>query len=326
MSAMKSIDEIERLLGQTPVPCIVEGAHRKQLKERLLMEPLPVLQEENKTRNSLFAKMSPTLKVAAAILAVVVLVGAGWAAEKIYEKLKFTEATLILENNPPQEWKLSNGNTMTTSGMIGTDVNPEDPQAIETAQRHHEEMKELIAEKKYTFLKTIDNKIDGSTQYVYNFTFSDGKQSAVNFAMPLDEVASWDDYQRKIQETRNRYQEQVNKAIAAGKYRLINQDVIFMHICVDRASQEMIRVQRIPLSDGKEIALYRSYDLVDQEQGTTQPQSSWQEHLQAIRAGDLELVNAETMFNYTYEVLCDDGTKRIFRYGGGDPLKEPKTD
>jgi hypothetical protein len=227
--------------------------------------------------------MSPTLKVAAAILAVVVLVGAGWAAEKIYEKLKFTEATLILENNPPQEWKLSNGNTMTTSGMIGTDVNPEDPQAIETAQRHHEEMKELIAEKKYTFLKTIDNKIDGSTQYVYNFTFSDGKQSAVNFAMPLDEVASWDDYQRKIQETRNRYQEQVNKAIAAGKYRLINQDVIFMHICVDRASQEMIRVQRIPLSDGKEIALYRSYDLVDQEQGTTQPQSSWQEHLQAIR-------------------------------------------
>ena len=322
---MKSIDEIERLLEQTPAPCVVEGPHREQLKQRLLMEPLPILPEERKMRNSLFAKMPPTLKVAAAILAVVVLVGAGWAAEKIYEKLKFTEATLILENDPPQEWTLPNGNKMTTSGMIGTDVNPEDPQAIETAQRHHKEMKELIAEKKYTFLKTIEKEIDGSTQYVYSFTFSDRKQSAVNFAMRLDDVASWDDYQRKIQEERNRYHEQVNKAIAAGKYRLINQDVIFMHICVDRATQEKTRVQRIPLPDGKEIALYRSYDLVDQEQGTTQPQSSWQEHLQAIRAGDLELVDAETMFNYTYEVLCDDGTKRIFSYGGGDPLKEPKT-
>lgn len=321
---MKSIDEIERLLGQTPVPCVVEGPHREQLKERLLTQPLPILREEQKMRMSMFAKLSPALKVAAAILAVVLLVGAGWAAEKIYQKLKFTEATLILENNPPQEWTLPSGKKLTTGGMIGTDVNPDDPQAIETAQRHHEEMKELIAQKKYKFLKTFENEIDKSTQYVYRFTFSDGKQNATNFSMPLDDVASWDDYQRKVQEQRQHYHEQLNKAIAAGRYRLIDQDVMLLHICLDKESHKKVRVQRIQLSEGKEIALYRPYDAAAEEQATIKPQSSWQEHLQAIRAGNLELLDVETVPNYTYEVIFEDGTKRIFSYGGGDPLKGSK--
>ena len=54
------------------------------------------------------------------------------------------------------------------------------------------------------------------------------------------------------------------------------------------------------------------------------PQSTWREHLQAIREGKLELLDVETMFTYTYEVVLEDGTKRIFKYGGSEPLKRSK--
>jgi hypothetical protein len=44
------------------------------------------------------------------------------------------------------------------------------------------------------------------------------------------------------------------------------------------------------LRSGDEIALYRPYDIAAEKQAATQPQSSWQEHLQAIREGRLELL------------------------------------
>ena len=35
---MKRIDPIERILEEAPLPRVVEGAHREQLKQRLLAE------------------------------------------------------------------------------------------------------------------------------------------------------------------------------------------------------------------------------------------------------------------------------------------------
>jgi hypothetical protein len=49
-------------------------------------------------------------------------------------------------------------------------------------------------------------------------------------------------------------------------------------------------------------------------------QTSWQEHLDAIREGKRELLELETVNSYTYEMTADDGTKVIFQYGGGNPL------
>ncbi len=324
---MKSVDDVERLLHQTPLPCVVEGPHREELKQRLLAQPPSTLQEEKKMGASMYSRMSPALKVAAAVLAVALLVGAGWAAEKIYEKLTFTQASLTLEQYPIQEWTLPSGKKLTTSNSTTvTTVDPDDPQAIETAQRHYEEMKGLITARKYEFVKTLEDRSDGTTQYVYRFTLSDGTHIAQNFSMPLDDVASWDDYQQKDQRQSREYREQVDKAIAAGRYRLINEDVILLHICLDRASQEKFRVQRIPLAKGQEIALYRPYDIVEDAGAAMKPESSWQEHLQAIRDGKLELLGVETTPSYTYEVVFDDGTKRIFSYGGGKPLKAPASE
>jgi hypothetical protein len=329
---MKSIDEVEQLLVETRVPCLQEGSHRQQLKERLLAERLSITPGEKKVSKSLFAHMSPAVKTAAAIMAAALLVGVGWAAEKIVEKLKFTQAAVVLEERPQREWTLPEGKKLATSVTAVTVVNPDDPNAVATVQRHHQEMKDLIAQKKYELVKTFEDQSTGMTQYVYRFTLSDGTQDAMNFSMPLDGVASWDDYQKRAQEQREHFQEQINNAIAAGNYRLINQDVFLLHICRDAASQEKFRVQRISLTKGDEVALYHAFDVSLKKQAITKPQStwrehgqsSWQEHLQAIRDGKLELLEVETLPNYTYEMTCDDGVKRIFNYGGGEPLRREK--
>jgi hypothetical protein len=176
--------------------------------------------------------MSPALRAAAIILAAAMMVGVGWAAEKIYEKLTFTQAMLILEKHPRQEWTLPSGEELTTVGTTVTDVDPNDPAAIESAHRQTGQMKEAIIQKKYELLRTFTNEFTGETEYVYKFTLPGGTHN-MNFLVPLDNISCWDDYQRKAHEHRRHYQEQVNKAFAGGKYRLIDEDVILMHICLE---------------------------------------------------------------------------------------------
>ena len=54
------------------------------------------------------------------------------------------------------------------------------------------------------------------------------------------------------------------------------------------------------------------------------PQTSWQDHLDAVRDGKWELLSEETIPSYQYEVVLDDGSKTIFNYGGGKPLEKPE--
>ncbi len=54
------------------------------------------------------------------------------------------------------------------------------------------------------------------------------------------------------------------------------------------------------------------------------PQTSWQDHLDAVRDGKWELLSEETIPSYKYEVVFDDGSKTIFSYGGGKPLEKPE--
>ena len=98
---MKSIDEIEGLLGQTPVPDLLDGPHREQLKRQLL-EQYALRPMERRTTMSVFRTIPPMFKVAAALLAAVILVGSGWAAEKIYQKLTETQTSVTLEKY--QRW------------------------------------------------------------------------------------------------------------------------------------------------------------------------------------------------------------------------------
>ena len=72
--------------------------------------------------------------------------------------------------------------------------------AIGRGPVNDEEMDKLIKEKKYEFVKTFDSK-DGEKQYVYRFTYPDGRRVNRNFSMPLDNVTSWADYREEARAT-----------------------------------------------------------------------------------------------------------------------------
>ncbi len=322
---MERIDPTERLLRETPVPLVVEGVHREQLKQRLLAHAQSA--QPGRKEMIRFAGRFSMLKVAATLAAVMILIGTGWAAAMIYEKF-FTKVSVILERSPTREWKLADGGSLISGRMIGTVVGADDPKAVEMVKRHHVEMKQLLAQKKYDFIKTYE--IMGQKQYLYKFTFADGSHAGMPFSMPLDNVVSWEDYQKKEEQKQNQRQEQINKALAAGRFRLIDTDVILAHICREVATKQEYRIQRIPLPDPKdkalhrEIALYRPFDVGAWEKTTTMPQTSWQDHLDAVRDGKWELLSEETIPSYQYEVVLDDGSKTIFNYGGGKPLEKPE--
>jgi hypothetical protein len=316
---MNSIDEIERLLGQTPLPNLLNGEHREQLKRQLL-EGTALQPTERRTFMSVFGRMPPILKLAAALLAAAILVGSGWAGEKIYRTLTETWISVILDDPPSEPWTLPDGRTfhVQTAGGSGASVSSDDPKAIETVRRRFEEMKGLIAKKKYTFLRTQHLPSDKEKRYVYRFTLADGSPYDADFFMPLDNVASWDDYRRKEVEHNRKRRERIGKAIAAGKFRLIDVDVIRVHVCRDAGSNEKIQVQHY-VGHGEEIACISPFD----REATTELETSWQDHLKAVREGKREILDFETTTSYEYEVILEDGSKTIFSYCGGEPLKKP---
>ena len=322
---MERIDPTERLLRETPVPLVVEGVHREQLKQRLLAHAQSA-QPRRKEMITIAGRFS-MLRVAATLAVAMILIGTGWAAEKIYQKF-FTQVSVTLERSPTGEWKLPDGRNLFTGRWIGTVGVPDDPKALETAKRHHEEMKQLLAQKKYDFMKT--SEFMGRKEYVYKFTFADGSHTNMNVSMPLDNVVSWEDYQQKQEQKEKQRQEQINKALAAGQFRLIATDVMLIHTCREVATNQKYRIQRIALPDRKEkalhreIALYCPFDVGAEEKTTTMPQTSWQDHLDAVRDGKWELLSEETIPSYQYEVVLDDGSKTIFNYGGGKPLEKPE--
>ena len=136
--------------------------------------------------------------------------------------------------------------------------------------------------------------------------------------MPLDKVTSWADYEKKQKLQREQRNERISQALTSGRFRLLNLDVMQIHICCDVASGSTFKVQRIQRPDQSEIALPRA------DFGVIPPsvrETSWKEHLQAIRDGKRQLLKLETLNDYTYEMTADDGTKDIFTYGGDDRWK-----
>ena len=178
------------------------------------------------------------------------------------------------------------------------------------------EMDKLIKDKKFEFVKTFESR-SGEKQYVYRFTYPDGRRVNRNFSVPLDGVSSWADYQKKEQLQREQRNERISQALTSGRFRLLNLEVMQIHICRDAASGTEFKVQRIQRADGSEIAFPRAdYGPIP----AAVKETSWQEHLQAIRDGKRELLKLETTNSYTYEMTADDGTKEVFQYGGNEPL------
>ena len=199
------------------------------------------------------------------------------------------------------------------------------PGTAEKVKRHHEEMKQLIAQKKYKLIKTLEKR--GRKSYVYQFTFADGERDTQTFSIPLEDVASWEDYWKMKHEELQKKQEQeeqrlkkIYRAIAAGKFRMLDSKASLTHICRDADSNQTLWVSRLVKPDGKDEALiYR--ELVE---GTPHenPWEKWQDHLQAIRQGKRVLLDLRVVKKYIYEVTLDDGSTTTYDYGGGQPLEK----
>ena len=264
-------------------------------------------------RTSLFSRMPRLMRLAAALLVAAVLVGTGWAAERIYRM--FTEIEVTLDTYPEQSFTLPSGRTIHWGGgSCISDVSSKDPKAMETARRHHEEMKKLIAERRYKPIGSYESF--GERKYCYEFTFSDGTLMNTGFEFPLESMASWDDYWRKL----DKKFEGIKKALVAGRYRLIDVDVIRRQICRDVASNEKLDVEHVRLPSGEEV---RHATAQNPKGPTCVQEMSWQDHLKAIREGKRELLGLKTVQQCTYEVVLEDGSKTTYNYDG-ELLEKPQ--
>ncbi len=317
--------EMERLLEQVSVPNLRKGSHREQLKTELLD---PMVRSKRKGEDPINAngrfRMTRLMKLAAGVLIAVSLVATGWAAEKVYQKIMKKSYYVELETSSSPSVKLPDGpdgpHSMVSFSTTGTTI-PEDSPAgsTEKVKRHHELMKQLIAEKKYKFIRTFEYPPGSETQYVYGFTFPAGDNLHMNFTMPLEDVTSWEDYLQKRKEQQRQRNEKISKAIAAGKFRLLDVEPLVIHVCTEADSEQKLLVQCIGLPDGKEIALVRG-------EAASVPvyQTSWQDHLQLVRQGERVLLGLQIVERYTYEITLDDGSTAIFNYNGNEPIKKPQ--
>lgn len=204
-------------------------------------------------------------------------------------------------------------------------VDSSDPNPMETVKRHHEEMKQLIAQKKYKFVRTFIDQT-GTKQYVYRFTLADGSHINTGGSVPFEDVSSWNDLQQKQASKQQQRQDAIDRAIAAGRFRLIDCKLMRIHHCRDVESNQKIMVQCIDLSDGKQMALIKPENReklpaelkAESKVASTglARTSSWQDHLQAIREGKRELLDMTSSPLSVYEVTLDDGTKTTYRFGG----------
>ncbi len=315
--------DVERLLEQVTVPTLREGPHRERLKRELLdaTERSRRNGEEPMNANGRL-RMTRLMKLAAGVLIAALLVATGWAAEKVYQKV--TKSYYVeLEKYDGSPVELPDGrddanSSMSVVSVVGTTI-PDNapPGSAEKVKRNHEVMKRLIAEKKYKFIETFEIPPDSQTQYAYRFTLPDGEHVNMNFSMRLEDVASWEEYLQKSKEQLRQRNEQISKAIAAGKFRLLDVEPLATHVCRDVDVSQKLLVQRIELPDGKEIALVRG-----ETAAVPGYQTSWQDHLQAVRQGERVLLDLQVSENYTYEITLDDGSTTIFTYAGSEPLKK----
>ena len=296
--------------------------------------------------------MSKTQKTAAAVLVAVALAATAWAAEKAVQfvlegrpvKIKTYPGKVLMmgtaaDGNVTQTKTADGTMTITKSGagiMTMTGENVYTGVTVVTAgtarsstgpftREQWAELDKLIAGKKYKLVSKAETCL--GTEYKYRFTFSDGTTKDWPYFLPLDDVKSLADYKEKSARYEAKRREAMDKALVKGDYRLINVELILEHLCVDVRSGKEIRVLQIRMPDGSEIASARFAELSTAPHTgpweETQYETSWQEHLDLIKAGKRKLIDARVIKDYWYEMTLDDGSKTILGIGGQTPLGKP---
>jgi len=296
--------------------------------------------------------MSKTQKTAAAVLVAVALAATAWAAEKAVQfvlegrpvKIKNYPGKVLMmgtaaDGNVTQTKTADGTMTITKSGagiMTMTGENVYTGVTVVTAgtarsstgpftREQWAELDKLIAGKKYKLVSKAETCL--GTEYKYRFTFSDGTTKDWPYFLPLDDVKSLADYKEKSARYQAKRREAMDKALVKGDYRLINVELILEHLCVDVRSGKEIRVLQIRMPDGSEIASARFAEPVTAPRRfpseETQYETTWQEHLDLIKAGKRKLIDARVIKDYWYEMTLDDGSKTILGIGGQTPLGKP---
>jgi hypothetical protein len=299
-----------------------EPTETKQLDRQLLGQSPPADGKELKMRKSMFGRIPRMLRLAASLMAAVVLVGSGWAAEKIYKKM----TQLVVEREDPKRTRseyaltLPDGSTrpMTYSEpdreTVSVSGDPAERQAaIDAVKQKRAEVKRLVAEKKYEFVKEFKES-NGEKRYTYKFKLANDEEIEEDLDARLENVASWDEYIEKASEEFAKHNIEINKAIKAGRFRLIDAFTYHTQLCRDVNSGRKLRVQQVDRKNGSTIARITPDNAPEEEE-------SWKDHLQAIREGRRELVGLDDYgIDFSYELVLDDGSKVIFGYGGHKPL------
>ncbi|MHC4400333.1 MAG: hypothetical protein ACYTG0_11720 [Planctomycetota bacterium] len=163
---------------------------------------------------------------------------------------------------------------------------PEDapPGAVEKARQELDEIDQLIVEKKYEFVTTFEGA-SGEEQYAYRFTLADGKKIGMNFSIPLEDVASWDDYiQQKREQALQKIREQEDAppgAVEKGRQELDEIDQLIAQkkyefiTTYEGVSGEEQYVYRFTLADGRKVGMNFSIPLEDV--------ASWDDYIQQKR-------------------------------------------
>jgi hypothetical protein len=263
------------------------------------------------------------LRLAAGLLVAAVLVGSGWAAEKVYKKM--TQLVVQFEDDKDTRIErtdtLPDGTTrsritqMNSSVTVPVSDDPAERQvAIQAAKQEHEELKRLALDRKYEFVGE-HKQSDGMTVYTYKFKLANGKEIKRELNVRLEDVASWDEYVQKDKEVRIEHMKAIDKAVEAGRFRLLDVHTFQVQLCRDVKTGHKQRIVRYDRRSGS-IAHITNENAPSEEE-------SWQDHLQAIREGRRELLGLDDSGrDYTYEVTLDDGSKVIDSYGGNMPLKK----
>ncbi len=312
---MKDNDKIEKIFARATAPSVRAGIHRENLKAELMdrFDERDVQMKMDKPR-----KFKGLIRVAAMILAAVVLVSAGWAAEQAYRKIAWI--TWIDLKTTSHELTLPSGKkleltTSITSGVTRSDQDVSIEQAKADQAVRREEMPQAIVDGKYTFRKEYNNPYGGPVAYIYSIDLPSGPLNWA-FDVPLEKFESWEQFEDLEEEARRKYSQMCDEAIEAGRYRLVDVKAELSHICREVETGEEIFCQRLP-GDSEPTAYIQPWPL--KLNGRTKTiQTTWQDHLDAIADGSRELIEPFICSIYIYELTLSDGRVVHWSIAAGD--------
>jgi hypothetical protein len=169
---MSSDYDLEKLLTRTPGPRVVAGAHRADLKARLLQS----MRKERPVKT-----MWKPLLVACCVA--LLLAAGGWAANQAYMRF------FVVEESQGEVETVVNpdGSVTGTSTSRIVSVGSDDPEFTEEdAHRRWAQTKQAIDQGKYTLVK--EEEIEpGLTAYTYRVVLEDGSTRSYATNKPLPE-------------------------------------------------------------------------------------------------------------------------------------------